>query len=295
MCAICSATKENNTTVFFREISDMNHDFKEFIINGNINRCKSTRSGTGIGEGDSLCSACYQTYIKKHYTNKGRQNLSAKHDHVNSENNTIEPITSSNKSHCVYCPNVYEKYTKNKGFRSSKYSECPVTTQNRSDLKLVKMNVQVAANRYIDETGNIIHSQCQKDLYNEARKFKTCLFCKKSIYKSPKQGTSSKIKDIDTDTLNNIISYRLKSNEFVADREYKSSIHEFCYGELQTVMPELSTTADLNMEQPTGIYLYFNISHKHEFIIIEIHCKLIFFYVLNILEYYLDIENIDLH
>jgi hypothetical protein len=61
LCAIC---EDSFST---RRISRMSDGFQDFLLKGAYQR--TTRSGTGLSEADSLCSSCYQSYRKKCITN----------------------------------------------------------------------------------------------------------------------------------------------------------------------------------------------------------------------------------
>jgi len=58
LCAICE------DSISTRRISRMSDGFQDFLLKGAYQR--TTRSGTGLSEADSLCSSCYQSYRKKY-------------------------------------------------------------------------------------------------------------------------------------------------------------------------------------------------------------------------------------
>ena len=219
-CGICHVS--DDVTVY-RDISAINIDFRDFLVNEMVQDGKATRSGTGIGEGDSLCSRCYQSCRKKYGTaRRGSSSTQA----VSSEKPLAAEVpndqSGESSKFCLYCPYERKFREANRSAVNSDLIKVAEFLALNDPEKAKKLNMSAAG----------IHEKCRLRLKNDVRPYQICLKCKKQIRKAPKFGESSKAIIVDENIKEKLNIY-LRSTGFVpSEKDYQEKIHKFCLDQI---------------------------------------------------------------
>ena len=132
---------------------------------------KSTRSGSGIGEGNYLCSGCYQKCRRNKFLKDNEEKCTSTKKKPVPKISVIKDEEESLQSvKCVLCDNIYEYKIRNKFLR------CTLTDSVTDNMKYAHANRLLS----VDFDGCFIHNQCSKKLSRTVNAHKCCYICKKN-------------------------------------------------------------------------------------------------------------------
>ena len=128
----CAKCPNNDIELKYRLISAMNVDFRDYLLNRmSLTPKRPPRPGTGFGEGEALCSTCYQICRKKY----GAEQSGTIYSPTNSlriDAGSSDTIVSQSSAHttsqmeesCTFC-----------SYASKKFAKQAVTEKVLSDIK----------------------------------------------------------------------------------------------------------------------------------------------------------------
>ena len=109
-CCICDKYCNKKYSKII-DISLLSDEFKEFLLNeyAALGK-KSTRSGSGIGEGNYLCSGCYQKCRRNKFLKDNEEKCTSTKKKPGPKISVIKDEEESLQSvKCVLCDNIYER------------------------------------------------------------------------------------------------------------------------------------------------------------------------------------------